>query len=194
MKKTRQRNGKQQSGFWRVSLVIGFTIFAAARAPGQDSAVAEGAEVILGPGDRVQVTVFGHEDLSGELEIDARGRLSLPLGSAVVAQGLTIDELESAIVDSLRPDYLVDPRVTAQLVSLRPFYILGEVNAPGSYPYASDMTIMKAVAIAGGFTPRARSKRVVIRRVVDGEETEVAAEDETVVRPGDVIEVPERFF
>lgn len=152
------------------------------------------AHVVLSPGDRVQITVFGHEDLSGEFEIDATGRLSLPLISDVAAQGLSLDELESAIVDELQPDYLINPRVTAQLLSLRPFYILGQVNNPGSYPYTGDMTIMRAVAVAGGFTPRARIKRIVIRRSMDGEEAEIRAGENAVVLPGDVIEVPERFF
>lgn len=152
------------------------------------------SEIVLSPGDRVQISVFGHPDLSGEFEVDAMGRLSMPLVQSVRAQGLTIDELKEAVVDALRPEYLLNPRVTAQLLSLRPFYILGEVNAPGSYPFTNDMTVERAVAVAGGFTPRARTKRIVIRRIVDGEGAEIPAQEDTQVRPGDMIEVPERFF
>jgi len=155
---------------------------------------AEEANVQLSPADRVQVSVFGHADLSGEFEIDAMGRLSLPLIGGLSADGLTIEELETAIVDALQPEYLLNPRVTVQLISLRPFYILGEVNAPGSYTYTGDMTVVRAVAVAGGFTRRARTKRIVIRRVVDGVETEIPADNDTVVQPGDVINIPERFF
>jgi len=158
------------------------------------SVSAQDAHVTLSPADRVQVTVFGHEDLSGEIEVDTMGRISMPLVGNIPAQGLTLDELEQAIIDALQPDYLLNPRVTAQLLSLRPFYILGEVNAPGSYPFTGDMTVVRAVAVAGGFTHRARSKRIVIRRIVDGVETEMAADEDTEVQPGDVIEVPERFF
>ena len=122
---------------------------------------ADEPEVILSPADRVQISVFGHEDLSGEFEIDALGRISMPLIKDIPAQGLTLDELEQAIVEALQPDYLLNPRVTAQLVSLRPFYILGEVNTPGSYPIIGDMTVVRAVAIAGGYTHRARTKRIV---------------------------------
>lgn len=158
------------------------------------TALADEPNVRLSPADRVQIAVFGHEDLSGEFEIDGMGRLSLPLVGGLSAQGLTTEELENAIVDALQPEYLLNPRVTVQLISLRPFYILGEVNAPGSYPYTGDMTIVRAVAVAGGFTPRARTKRIVIRRVIDGVETEIPAENDTTVQPGDVIEIPERFF
>jgi protein involved in polysaccharide export with SLBB domain len=157
-------------------------------------AQAEQTHITLSPGDRVQIAVFGHEDLSGEFEIDNIGRLSLPLVEDIPAQGLTLDELEHAIVDALQPEFLLNPRVTAQLISLRPFYILGEVNAPGSYPYTGDMTVMRAAAVAGGFTHRARNKKIVIRRTVDGEEIELRADQNTEIQPGDVIEVPERFF
>lgn len=150
--------------------------------------------IVLSVGDTVQITVFGHDDLSGEFEIDAMGRLSLPLVEDIRAQGLTLNELEEAVVASLKPDILINPRVTAQLLSFRPFYILGEVNSPGSYPYSADMTVMRAVAVAGGFTHRARESRIVIRRSMEGDETEIDVKDDTRVLPGDVIEVPERFF
>ena len=97
---------------------------------------AEEPTVSLSPADRVQISIFGHADLSGEFEVDTTGRISLPLVGGIPAQGLTIAELEAEIVDALQPEYLLNPRVTVQLISLRPFYILGEVNAPGSYPYA----------------------------------------------------------
>jgi protein involved in polysaccharide export with SLBB domain len=151
-------------------------------------------EVRLGPGDRVLVTVFGHEDLSGEFEINTMGRLTLPLVQNVQAQGVTTNELEQLIIDKLQPDYLINPRVTVQLLSFRPFYILGEVNAPGSYPFSGGMTVVNAVAVAGGYTHRAREKRIVIKRTVDGEQVEIPATAETEIMPGDVIEVPERFF
>lgn len=148
----------------------------------------------LGPGDQLRVTVFGHEDLSGEFEVDGSGNISMPLINNVVAEGKTPDELEQAIVAELSPDYLRDPRVSVDVVNYRPFYIFGEVNAPGSYPYVNGMTVLNAVAMAEGFTYRARTSEVRIIRASDQTRTPQPAQRETIVLPGDVIEVPERFF
>lgn len=148
----------------------------------------------LGPGDQLRVTVFGHDDLSGEFEVDGAGNISMPLINNVVAKGKTPDELEDAIVDKLSPDYLKEPRVSIDVLNYRPFYIFGEVNAPGSYPYVNGMTVLKAVALAEGFTYRARTSEVRIIRAADESRTPKPAQRDTVVLPGDVIEVPERFF
>jgi protein involved in polysaccharide export with SLBB domain len=148
----------------------------------------------LGSGDRVKVTVYGHEDLSGEFDIDSQGIISLPLIQDVAGSGLTVEELELAITEKLQPDYLKHPKVSVDVLSYRPFYIIGEVKAPGSYPYVSGMTVLNAVALAGGYTYRARTKAMLITRPAsDGQEL-VEAQPDTTVLPGDVIEVPERFF
>lgn len=152
------------------------------------------AQYELASGDRVRVTVYGHEDLSGEFELDASGRIAMPLIQYVDAAGLTLEELERAINAKLQPDYLKNPRVSAEIVGYRPFYILGEVNAPGSYPYVNGITVINAVAVAGGFTYRARKGRIRIERTVGGESLEIDADSDTPVLPGDVITVPERFF
>ncbi len=148
----------------------------------------------LGSGDRVRVTVFGHEDLSGEFEVDGVGRLSLPLIQQVAAAGLSLRQLEGAITDALKPDYLKNPRVSVEVLNYRPFYILGEVNHPGSYPFVNGMTVLNAVALAGGYTYRARESKVVVIRTAETERTRQPAGPDTIVLPGDVIEVPERFF
>lgn len=148
----------------------------------------------LGVGDRIKVTVYGHEDLSGEFEIDSQGIVSLPLIQDVNASGLTVEDLELAIAAKLQPDYLKHPKVNVDVLTYRPFYIIGEVKAPGSYPYASGMTVLKAVALAGGYTYRARTKAVRITRPDDTGQNIIEADPETAVLPGDVIEVPERFF
>lgn len=148
----------------------------------------------LSAGDRVLVTVFGHEDLSGEFEINAADVISMPLISDVVAAGLTVNELEVAIANALKPDYLRNPNVSVEVIYFRPFYIIGEVVNPGSYPYTSKMTVISAVAVAGGFTYRAKKTKVVIRRDDGNQTSEIKASLDTVVLPGDVIEVPERFF
>lgn len=148
----------------------------------------------LGSGDRVKVTVYGHEDLSGEFEIDSQGIVSLPLIQDVRGSGLTVDELELAITAKLQPNYLKHPKVNVDVLTYRPFYIIGEVKAPGSYPYVSGMTVLKAVALAGGYTYRARTKAVFITRPEDAGQKMIEANSGTAVLPGDVIEVPERFF
>ena len=148
----------------------------------------------LAPGDQVKVVIFGHEDLSGEYKVDSEGLLSMPLIKSVQATGLTVQEIEQTITSRLKPDYLKNPRVGVVVLEFRPFYILGEVKNPGSYPYSSNMTVMSAVALAGGYTYRARKNRVVIVRASDPEKKQVPTDQNTAVRPGDIIEVPERFF
>jgi polysaccharide export outer membrane protein len=159
-----------------------------------NSVAAAEAEYRLAPGDRVKVIVFGHDDLSGEYEVDNEGRLSLPLIKSVQASGLTIQEVEQAITDKLQPDYLKNPRVGVIMLEYRPFYILGEVKNPGSYPYSSNLTVTAAVALAGGYTYRARKNRIVIIREGTENQEKIPADSNTPVLPGDVIEVPERFF
>jgi polysaccharide export outer membrane protein len=149
----------------------------------------------LGAGDRIRVTVFGQEDLSGEFELDGTGRVSLPLIRTVEAKGLTLAELEQAITDRLKPDFLKDPSVSVDVLNYRPFYIIGEVKEPGSYPYVNGMTVWNAVAMAGGFSYRAKKSEVEIKRGGDAAQTAwQEANPDTIVYPGDVIRVPERFF
>jgi len=148
----------------------------------------------LGAGDRIVVTVFGHEDLSGEFELDGQGRIALPLAGEVTLAHHRLREAERAVADRLKPDYLIDPRVSIQVTNYRPFYILGEVNRPGSYPYVNGLTVVQAVAIAGGYTYRARESRVSIRRAGDPDGERRPAGPGMVVLPGDVIDVPQRYF
>ncbi len=148
----------------------------------------------LGSGDKVRVTVFGHEDLSGEFEVDGSGNVSLPLIRNIKAEGLTVRQLEQTIAERLSPDYLLNPSVSVEVLNYRPFYIYGEVTKPGSYPFVSGMTVVNAVAMAGGFTYRARTSSVRIVRANDPQRKQVTADKDTPVMPGDVIEVPERYF
>jgi polysaccharide export outer membrane protein len=117
---------------WRHSLALAAAL--AALAAGPAATKDEAPEYRLGAGDRVKVVVFGHPDLSGEFGIDGRGRLSLPLIQVIEAAGMTVRQLERAITNKLKPDYLKNPRVSVEILSYRPFYILGEVKNPGSYP------------------------------------------------------------
>lgn len=145
-------------------------------------------------GDQVRVTVYGHKDLSGVFEVDNAGNIKLPLIEDVKATGLNRNGLIGAIVDKLKPDYLLNPKVSVEIIKYRPFYILGEVKQPGSYPYVSGMTLNNAVALAGGYTYRARIKGVTVARASDSKKKKQKATRKTKIYPGDVIEVPERYF
>ncbi len=155
---------------------------------------AKGGEYALGTGDRVQITVFGHEDLSSEVTISETGTVSLPLAGSLNLTGLTVHQAEQAVVDALKPDYLLNPKVSIEVLNYRPFYILGEVQEPGAYPYVTGMTVTEAVALGGGFTYRARKERMVIIRATDPARTEQSVSDSDAVLPGDVVKVLERFF
>jgi polysaccharide export outer membrane protein len=148
----------------------------------------------LGNGDQIRLTVYDEPDLSGQFTVDGAGRLTLPLVGTVKADGLTAREVEKLIARKLKPDYLKNPDVTVEVMSYRPFYIVGEVRAPGSYPYVDGMTVINAVARAGGFTYRAREENFYIKRTTEGNTSRLDARPETPVFPGDVITVRERYF
>jgi polysaccharide export outer membrane protein len=162
--------------------------------PAATPGLAPGASIensyILGPGDRVRVIVYNETDLSGDFDVDGRGQISVPLIGEIQAGGSTVRQVERQIEDKFREGFLRDPKVSAQVIGYRPFFILGEVRSPGSYPYVNGMTIVSAVAIAGGYTPRANRREVVIIRA--GKETK--ANEESVVMPGDTVRINERFF
>jgi polysaccharide export outer membrane protein len=148
----------------------------------------------LGSGDLLRVVVFGHQDLSGEFEVEGSGHISLPLIREVKAIGLTVRQLERTIAGALKPDFLKNPRVSVEVLNYRPFYIIGEVKRPGSYPFVNGMTVVNAIALAGGYTYRARENKVLITRAHDADKKQKPADHKTMVLPGDVIEVPERFW
>lgn len=150
--------------------------------------------VRLAAGDKVKVTVFGEESLTGEYQIDAGGNLSMPLAGTVPASGLTQSELERRLAGKLSSGFLKNPRVTVEVTSFRPFYILGEVERPGEYPYRPGLTIMSAIAVAGGNTYRASRSKVYIQRNGAGSFQEVPFGPAIQVYPGDIIKVPERYF
>lgn len=147
----------------------------------------------LDSGDRIRIVVFRHEDLSGEFEVDGGGTFAMPLIGEVNAAGLTARQLEERIATRLKDGYLVDPQVSIEVLNYRPFFILGEVNAPGSYPYVSGMSVINAVALAGGFTYRAKEDAIEIQRGGSGAPSVVVTVD-TPILPGDILRVPERFF
>ena len=158
----------------------------------EDGGLATKPAYRLGDGDQIRVIVFSEPDLSGEFEVDDTGAVSLPLIGQVGAGGKTLREFEESIKEQLRQGYLKDPRVSVQVLNYRPFYIIGQVNQPGEYPYVNGMNVLNAIALAGGYTPRGNTFKVRITR--DGQESTHAASAGTILEPGDVIQVPERFF
>jgi len=148
----------------------------------------------LGSGDKLKITIFNQEDLNGEYTIDGAGNFSLPLVGTIAAKNLTLEELENKLKDALSPDYLVNPQISIQVLNYRPFYILGEVEKPDSYPYVSGMTYLNAVAIAGGFTYRAKEDFVYVIHGNDPTQQEVKTKMDMQVMPGDIIRVDERMF
>ncbi len=151
-------------------------------------------EYRLGPGDRLSIKVFGNDDLSGEFEVDSLGRMSLPLLGLVEANNKTIAELQAEVTDGLDRDYIVNPRVTIQVINYRPFFILGQVTKPGSYPYITGITVRQAIAVAGGFTRRAREEPVIVIHANDPGFAKNEVGLDTPVLPGDTIEVERRLF
>lgn len=148
----------------------------------------------LDSGDVVRMIVFGNEDLSGEYAVDGAGMISVPLLGTVDARGLSARQLETTMQARLADEILVDPSVSIQVVAFRPFYILGEVQQPGQFPYVSQMTVLTAVALAGGYTYRAEKDYVKVIRNMGEEAVERRAEPSSFVQPGDVIYVYERLF
>lgn len=148
----------------------------------------------LGSGDELKITVFGEPDLSGLYVVDGEGQLTLPLVGQVEVGALPLQEASSHLEAKLKDGYLRDPKVTIELVKGRPYYILGEVNKPGEYPFVSGLTMMNAIASAGDFTYRADRVRILVKHNDSPNETEIELKPNTPVRPGDTIRIRERFF
>jgi polysaccharide export outer membrane protein len=148
----------------------------------------------LDAGDKLRVVVYGQEGLTNTYAVGAGGAITLPLIGAVPARGMTTAELAGAITARLRNGYIRDPSVAVEIDSYRPFFILGEVAAPGQYPYVPNMTVESAVAIAGGFSPRAKRDSVTLTHAERGGPTRYVVPPGTPVSPGDTVFVGERWF
>ena len=151
-------------------------------------------EYRLGAGDTLQITVFGEADLTGSYPVSASGAVDMPLIGAVPADGRTISQLQQALVHALDAKAVRSPNVTVSITTYRPFFILGEVKNPGSYPYVPNMTVLTAVAIAGGFTYRAAQGEISVVRRHDGKPLEARASRDAQVLPGDVVNIFERHL
>jgi polysaccharide export outer membrane protein len=148
----------------------------------------------LGAGDTLQITVFGEADLTGSYQVSASGGVDVPLIGSIPATGLTVSQLQQQLVQGLDARAVKAPNVTVSITAYRPFFILGEVKNPGSYPYVPNMTVLTAVAIAGGFTYRASQGEISVVRQRVGKAGEARAFRDTQVLPGDVVNIFERHL
>ena len=148
----------------------------------------------IAPGDVLDVTIYGHDDLSGEYTVDAEGNISMPLVNQVRASGMSISDLETKLISVLKPDYLRNPDVSVKLVSYRPIFVLGEVENAGSYPYQPNMSVLSAIALAGGYTYRASRKKLFVVRGDDESRQETRITESDTLRPGDTVIIRQRLF
>ncbi|WP_237880764.1 polysaccharide biosynthesis/export family protein [Pseudomonas sp. PGPR40] len=154
-----------------------------------------GAQYKLAAGDVLRITVFGERDLSFEkIRLNDAGMFSYPFLGEIAAKGLTPKQVEKVIVDGLKQGYLVDPKVSLNLIVYRSFYINGEVKKPGSYPFEPGLTLEKAIALGGGLTERASIKRVTIVRGDGSPSLTDKVTRSTAIAPGDTISIAQGFF
>lgn len=158
------------------------------------ASIAFAADYQLGAGDNIEITVYGEPDLTTRVKVDKSGLISFPFLDDIKVIGLSTKALEQKIRAGLLGDYLIDPQVTVSIVSYRPFFIHGQVKRPGGYPYQDDLTLDKAIAIAGGLANRASKTDWKITRIIDGKQVTMAATVATLVNPDDIIKIEQSFF
>ena len=174
--------------------VIGSTPYDAYAATPVAAPVRYDAGYRLDAGDKLRVVVYGQDGLTNTYTIDAAGMITMPLIGAVAARGRSPASLATEISAKLRNGYIREPSVAVEIESYRPFFILGEVQAPGQYPYVPNMTVESAVAIAGGFSPRARRDVVTVTHTDAGGTGRYVVPLGTALGPGDTVQVNERWF
>ena len=163
--------------------------------PLTDASVLQSVPVYkLGIGDVLRISVYNEDRLTGDFSIASDGNISFPLIGTIPAESKTVDELRDAIALRLAAGLIQQPVVTAQVITSRPFFIMGEVGRPGRYPTGERMTLLKAIATAGGFGYRANTNFVYLRREGLAGEVKIAADSDFQVLPGDVIRIGERYF
>jgi polysaccharide export outer membrane protein len=146
----------------------------------------------LDVGDKVHITVFDEPDLTGDFDVNDQGIVSLPLIGQVHIAGMTLSEAQDFITQKYAANYLINPRVNVQILNYRPFYVIGEVKTPGSYQFVNGMTVLNAIALAGGYTPRGNRNDIVVKHADTNQEKSIGENDP--VQPGDIIRVNQRLF
>jgi len=173
---------------------IAFPMQVAQLQPTANSPTTSYGPYALRPNDQVRVQVYNEPDITGDYQVDSAGYLSIPLAGRVKAAGLTASQLERSITSRLKGGILNDPRVTIQVSTYAPIYIHGEVKKSGEFPFRPGLTVMDAVAAAGGFTYRADDSRAYVRRSGAAAEFVYPLDARVLVFPGDNIRIPERYF
>jgi polysaccharide export outer membrane protein len=148
----------------------------------------------LAADDRLRINVYNEPGLSGEYAVNSEGDISFPLVGMFHAAGMTVNEVFSGLTQALQAHFYKNPHLAVDLVASRPIYVLGEVNKAGQFPYQSGMTVLGAVATAGGFTYRANQKTVMIRHPGEAAEQREPLTADLLVQPGDSVRVRERNF
>jgi len=178
-----------------IAVLTGFALAGCARNPALLGPVPDPAvPYTLDAGDRLRVVVFGQDGLSSSYAVDTSGKITMPLIGAVPARGLTTVEVGQAVAAKLQQGYVREPHVAVEVEAYRPFFVLGEVLTPGQFPFVPNLTVEGAVAIAGGFSPRALRGPVEVHHPGDGGIAVGAVPLNYPVRPGDTITVAERWF
>ena len=179
-----------------LALLLGLTAACCGNIPPLADAPAEPPQYRMVAGDQMRITILDEEALSGQHTVTSEGDISFPLLGDIVAAGKTVGEFRSELVQRLSPDYLVDPRISIEILNYRPVYVLGEVERAGEFKYAPELTVTQAVALAGGYTYRADRSRVFVRRAGQPQEVtyELSSERPVYLSPGDTIRVGERYF
>ncbi len=163
-------------------------------APGAADGASTLPDYRLGPADKLRVIVFGEDSLSGEFSVSPGGRIALPLIGELNVGGRTVPDIKQEVESRLRSGYIKNPRVSIEVITYRPFYIFGEVNKPGEFPYEPGLTIQGAVSAAQGYSYRANTHRVLIRHAGAAAGETVKADSAQSIQPGDVIRVGQRYF
>ena len=163
-------------------------------APAGQPAAAAPYNYLLGAGDVLRIIVYGEDNLTGQFTVAGDGILAFPLIGDVPAGGKTVGQVRDEIIAGLKGGYIKDPNVSVEVLTFRPYFILGEVGKPGQYPYSDRITIMNAIATAGGFTYRANQKYVFVKPADGAQERKERLNDQLLVAPGDTIRVSERYF
>ncbi|GHD40367.1 polysaccharide export protein [Thalassobaculum fulvum] len=177
-----------------LALAAALVLTACGSTPAPEEPTPPLAAYVIGAGDRVKVTVLEIKDMTVEADVADDGTIELPLVGSVRIAGRTAPEVRTALSERLARDFIKDPKVNVEVSKYRPFYVLGQVNRPGSYPFEPEIDIRRAVAIAGGFNRRADTSSAYLVRELGDRDDRRRVDLRTRVFPGDVIEVDRRLF
>lgn len=158
------------------------------------SPAAADSEHILGPGDHLQIKVYGHNDLASQVVLGIDGNIAMQFIGQIKAAGNTPPQLAELIRQSLAGDYIIDPIVSVSIMRYRNFYVQGEVIRPAGYPYEPGMDVRKALALAGGLTGRGSEDKVEWIPESSTDKKPQPVELSATIKPGDIIIVGQRFF